>query len=196
MKTFGAENLDFDGKRLLLSLLSGALAGTLFVVFTFVADIKQSTVLIKSETDLKHTEFHDPENVELYLNEVHTIYVTIKSVSPYVAKTRAEKLAPMFKHISDESGIPITTCLLIAKVESDFRCIRSGNDFGIMQINQFWLSRYNVTPEEAMNDWNNLQLFTRILGELADKPLSYYHSWTPSVRARYEKRLEKWASLL
>ncbi|NIS74263.1 MAG: hypothetical protein GTO08_03105 [Deltaproteobacteria bacterium] len=188
--------MDVDPKKLALSLLTGALLGTVFLVCTFTIQVKQLRAGIASETGRQHAAFRDPENVDRYLRSVQKIYATIKAVSPFLSHSRAEKLAPLFKHISDQSGIPIRTCLLIAKVESDFRCVRSGEDYGMMQINQFWLDRYRVTPDHAMEDWNNLILFARIMKELADKPLSYYHSWTPSVRARYERRLEKWASVL
>ena len=185
---------EVDGWKIALSILVGALCGTVFVTTLFLADFRRSMGVTEDAVTRKHAEMHDLENVKQYLSSVKKIYRTIRTVSPFVSEARAKQIAPMFKHISDESGIPISTCLLIAKVESDFRAVRSGNDYGIMQINRFWLNRYNVNPEEAMNDWNNLQLFVKIMRELSDKPLSYYHSWTPSVRARYEKRLETWAA--
>lgn len=190
----GERGTEVDGCKIALSILVGALCGTVFVATLFLADVRSSMGTIEDAVIRKHAEMHDPENVMHYLSSVKKIYRTIRTVSPFVSEARAKRIAPMFKHISDESGIPISTCLLIAKVESDFRAVRSGDDFGIMQINRFWLNRYNVNPEEAMKDWNNLQLFVKIIRELSDKPLSYYHSWTPSVRARYEKRLETWAA--
>ncbi len=190
----GERGIEVEGCKIALSILVGALCGTVFVATLFLADFRSSMGTIEDAVTRKHAEMHDPENVMHYLSSVKKIYRTIRTVSPFVSEARAKRIAPMFKHISDESGIPISTCLLIAKVESDFRAVRSGDDFGIMQINRFWLNRYNVNPEEAMKDWNNLQLFVKIIRELSDKPLSYYHSWTPSVRARYEKRLETWAA--
>lgn len=185
---------EVDGCKIALSILVGALCGTLFVTTLFLVDVRHSMETIEDAAIRRHAEMQNPENVMGYLSSVKKIYRTIRTVSPFVSEARAKRIAPMFKHISDESGIPIGTCLLIAKVESDFRAVRSGDDYGIMQINRFWLNRYNVSPEEAMNDWNNLQLFVKIMRELSDKPLSYYHSWTPSVRARYEKRLNTWAA--
>lgn len=179
-----------------MSLSGGALLGTLLCLVLFLNHMNQSVLAIEGETRAKHAELRKIEHVTNYIKSVNHIYRIITAASPFLPNTRAWHLAPMFKHISDDSGIPVKSCLLIAKVESDFRRIRAGNDFGIMQINLFWLHRYNVAPKEAMDDWTNLQLFTKIMKELENRPLSYYHSFTPSVRSRYEKRLEKAEALL
>lgn len=151
---------------------------------------------MKIETKNEHLERQSPARIIEYIQSVDKIYRTIKGVSPYLRDARARTLAPLFMHVSNESDIPVRTCLLIAKVESDFRLIRSEKDYGMMQINEFWLNRYGVSPQDAMDDWNNLHLFAEIMKELRGKPLSYYHSWTPSVRVKYKKKLDRWAAFM
>ena len=136
------------------------------------------------------------EKIEEYNRSVDSVTRSIKGASPYVGDQRARHLATLFLEYSAKSSIPVRVFLLIAKVESDFRNIRSKNDFGIMQINRFWLKKYGVSPQSALEDRKNIELFVRIMKKLKDHPLSYYHSWTPQVRKKYERRLKKVATRL
>ncbi len=129
------------------------------------------------------------KRIEEYNSSLNEVSGSIREASPYVSDERARHLGSLFLEYSGKSGIPIRTFLIIGKVESDFRRIRSGNDYGVMQINRFWLEKLGVSPSEAMNDRTNIDLFVKILDRLQDKPLSYYHSFKPRLRKRYEKRL-------
>ena len=126
-------------------------------------------------------------------------------------------------------GVPKAVALSIAKVESGFapwvvnvagkdfraktreqalyiihaaRAYGLSHDIGIMQINNYWLRKFNLSPEVALEPRNNVHIGVYILASeirkhgFGWKAVGAYHSPTPWRQAQYAARVAKFYAQL
>jgi soluble lytic murein transglycosylase-like protein len=141
-----------------------------------------------------------------------------------LSPSSVQAFSELFDEPCARYGVPKAVALSIAKVESGFapwvvnvagrdfraktreqalyiihaaRFYGLSHDIGIMQINNFWLKKFGLSPEVALEPRNNIHLGVYILAcEIQRhgpnwKAVGAYHSPTPWRQARYALRVAK-----
>lgn len=89
----------------------------------------------------------------------------IKILNDEVSDSRARRIASLIVKYSDLRGLNPFLVLGIMNVESGFnhRAISKTHDFGIMQVNRWWLPRFGTTVRELLTLEGGIESGTKIL---------------------------------
>jgi soluble lytic murein transglycosylase-like protein len=121
---------------------------------------------------------------------------------PFVSGLAAETGGYCFEQAAAEYRVPATWLWAIAKVESNFdpgatNYNRDGSiDFGVMQINSWWINRYGLDLWNALGDpCTNIRMGAFVLSDCVSRygltweAIGCYNAVSPENRLAYARKV-------
>jgi hypothetical protein len=135
----------------------------------------------------------------------------IQKSNPSLQQDEAEKIAGIIEKVADEHEIDVILFAAVIRQESHFKngskACRSINgrrtcDYGIAQINTFWVDEWELDAKKLRNDVEyNVSVAAKILKSVLQKgkgdkyAYSLYNSADPAARAAYQEHIERYRKI-
>lgn len=135
----------------------------------------------------------------------------VEKTNPTLTPAEAQRIAGIIEKVADEQGIDVILFAAVIRQESHFKngqkvCHFVNNrrtcDYGIAQVNSFWVDEWELDASKLKNDVEyNITVAAKILKGVLDRSkgdkfaYSLYNSVDPVARAQYQERIEKYRKL-
>jgi soluble lytic murein transglycosylase-like protein len=118
-----------------------------------------------------------------------------------ISYKKSMEYAQLIRHYSNIHKIDPHIFIAILKVESQLGTNTksiNGQDFGPMQINEWWFDRFKINKNDVLSPHGSIKYASQILahnkklkGKTDCRWWSYYHSWSTELRKKYEYKIER-----